>query len=202
MCWPSASLTQILRSWAPSPLPPLTRTSSSPVISTIFRPSRESLSAASVARPYNQSSNNTMRWAMQIWEDLGVLFSQYMLHNSDLYLSLSQSAQLDTPTDDPEALSKPEGPCPLNCKVNASSASSLQLSHNVLYESSFTVCCCSQGQKGEKVSGYFVMCGIDQISITDDIIISNFSTAGRWIWSWWPGMLDSSYFFISILPSH
>uniref|UniRef100_A0A8C1AE65 Collagen type VII alpha 1-like n=1 Tax=Cyprinus carpio carpio TaxID=630221 RepID=A0A8C1AE65_CYPCA len=27
-----------------------------------------------------------------------------------------ESAQLDTPTDDPEALSKPEGPCPLSCK--------------------------------------------------------------------------------------
>ncbi|KAA0720982.1 Collagen alpha-1(XIV) chain [Triplophysa tibetana] len=39
-----------------------------------------------------------------------------------------ESAQLDTPTSDPEPLSKPEGPCPLNCR----------------------------GQKGEKVSGQYV----------------------------------------------
>lgn len=68
-----------------------------------------------------------------------------------------QGAQLDTPTDDPEEMLKPQGPCPTDCmKVGASLLLLSQIT------SSLTLCVSAvinrvnhlffQGQKGEKVS--------------------------------------------------
>ncbi|XP_034146016.1 collagen alpha-1(VII) chain isoform X2 [Esox lucius] len=65
-----------------------------------------------------------------------------------------ESAQLDTPTDDPGELTKPQGPCPLQCKGqkgakgDASGSSGLRLQQNSAMFESFSLQ--SKGEKGER----------------------------------------------------
>ncbi|KAJ8007238.1 hypothetical protein DPEC_G00115460 [Dallia pectoralis] len=63
-------------------------------------------------------------------------------------------AQLDTPTDDPDELTKPQGPCPLQCrgqkgaKGDSSGSSGLRLQQNSAMLESFSLQ--SKGEKGER----------------------------------------------------